>query len=174
MPDVFISYSTDAKKWAVKLADSLRREGVTTWSDFGNLTPGARLWDQLEEALDAAKFYLVVVGPRKGVGHWQDREWQGALERTWADPDKRIIPVLVGHAEPPAFLSNWASIRFDPGRNESAWVKRIAQIIKSPPPRDQLHRERPGLGKDWRKRIRDMESTAKRLKSRQEPTLTKG
>lgn len=173
MPDVFISYSADAKKLAERLAGSLQREGVATWSDFENISPGERLYDQLQQALDQAKFYVIVVGSRNIMRDWQDREWQGALERTWADPDKRIIPVLVGHAEAPAFLRNWASFRLQPGRHESALVKELAEIIKTSPRREESHREGDRLGRDWRKRIREIESAAKRLKSHQAPSPVK-
>jgi TIR domain-containing protein len=164
MPDAFISYSADAKKWAGKLASSLRREGVVTWSDFENLNPGERRFEQLQQALDQARYYIVVLGPRNVMRDWQDREWQGALERTWSDPDRRIIPVLIGHAVPPAFLRNWVSIRLEPGRNELPVVKRLAEIIKKPGAREELQRDGDRLGGGWRKRIRDIESTAKRLK----------
>src|ERR1017187_132998 len=130
MPDVFISYSADAKKLAERLAGSLQKEGVATWSDVENVSPGERWYDQLQQALDHAKFSLIVVGPRNIMRDWQDQEWQGALERTWTDPEKRIIPVLVGHAEAPAFLRNWAPFRLQPGRHESASAKELAEIIK--------------------------------------------
>jgi TIR domain-containing protein len=164
MPDVFISYSADAKKWAGKLASSLRREGVVTWSDFEDLNPGERRFEQLQQALDQARCYVVVLGPRNVMRDWQDREWQGALERTWNDRDRRIIPVLIGHAVPPAFLRNWVSIRLEPGRNELPVVKRLAEIIKKSGAREELQRDGDRLGSGWRKRIREIESAAKRLK----------
>jgi len=173
MPDVFISYSADAKKLAERLANSLQEEGVATWSDFENVTPGERFYDQLQQALDEAKFYLIVVGPRNIMRDWQDQEWQGALERTWTDSDKRIIPVLVGDAEAPAFLRNWAPFRLQPGRHESASAKGLAEIIKKYPQGEQSPREGARLGRDWRKRIRDIESAAKRMKSRQDASPVK-
>jgi len=130
MPDVFISYSADAKKLAEKLAVSLQEEGVATWSDFENVSPGERLYDQIQQALDQARFYLIVVDPRNTARDWQDQEWQGALERTWTDPHKRIIPILVGHAEAPAFLRNWAPFRLQPGRDESATARKLAETIR--------------------------------------------
>ena len=168
MPDVFISYSADAKKLAERLAGSLQEEGVATWSDFENVSPGERLYDQLQHALDQAKFYLIVVGPRNTMRDWQDQEWQGALERTWTDPDKRIIPVLVGDAEAPAFLRNWAPFRLQPGRHESTSAKELAEIIKKYPSGEQPPREDARLGRDWRKRIRGIESAARRMKSHQD------
>jgi hypothetical protein len=161
MPDVFISYSADAKKLAERLANSLQEEGVATWSDFRNVSPGERLYDQMQRALDQAKFYLIVVGPRNVMRDWQDQEWQGALERTWTDPDKRIIPVLVGDAATPAFLRSWAPFRLQPGRHESAAAKKLAEIIKTCPRGEQSRRADAPLGRDWRKRIRGIESAAK-------------
>jgi hypothetical protein len=165
MPDVLISYSADAKRVAERLAVSLQKEGVATWSNFENVSPGERLYDQLQQALDQAKFYVIVVGSRNIVRDWQDQEWQGALERTWTDPDKRIIPVLLGNAEPPAFLRNWAPFRIEAGRHELASAKELAAIIKEYPSREQSRRGDGPLGSDWRKRIRDMESAARRMRS---------
>jgi hypothetical protein len=36
------------------------------------------------------------------------------------DPDKRIIPALVGDAVAPAFLRSWAPFWLQPGRHGSA------------------------------------------------------
>jgi hypothetical protein len=173
MDHVFISYSADAKRWAERLSSSLRREGVGTWSDFENLSPGERWSQQLQQALDQAKFYIIVLGPRKVMRDWQDREWQGALERTWSNPEKQIIPVLIGDAVAPPFLRNWASIRVGPGRNELSVVKRLAEIVKNSGGRKESHWKGRRLGSGWRKRIGEMESTAKQLKSRQESSLIK-
>lgn len=173
MPDVFISYSADAKKLAERLAGSLQEEGVATWSDFENVSPGERLYDRLQQALDQAKFYVIGVGSRNIMRDWQDQEWQGALERTWTDPDKRIIPVLVGDVEAPAFLRNWAPFRLQPGSGESASVKKLAEIIKNYPLGERAPREDARMGRDWQKRIRGIESAAKRLKSRQDASPVK-
>jgi TIR domain len=171
MPEVFISYSADAKKWAEKLASSLRQEGLVTWSDFENLSPGERWFDQIQEALDRADFYVVVLGPRSLMTDPQDRECQGALERTWSDPNKRIIPVLIGNAAPPAFLRNWVPIRVEPGRSELRAFKKVTEIIKKSATPGKSQQERNHLGSGWRKRIRNIESTAKRRKSSKEPLL---
>ena len=119
---------------------------MATWSDFENVSPGERLYDQLQQALDQAKFYLIVVGPRNIMRDWQDQEWQGALERTWTDPDKRIIPVLVGDAEAPAFLRNWAPFRLQPGHDESASARELAEIIKRYPRRSNRRSRVAGWG----------------------------
>jgi hypothetical protein len=130
MSDVFISYSSDARPWAERLSDSLERKGISTWTDFKSLAPGQRWIEEIERALDKAKYFLIVVGPKNRIGQWQDREWQGALQRTWSDPNKRIIPVLVDDATPPSFLKNWVSVRMHPGKPESSWIDKICDVIR--------------------------------------------
>ena len=171
MSDVFISYSADAKKWAEKLSDSLDAEGLSAWSDFKSLRPGERWFDQLQRALDDARFYILVVGPRNVTRETQDREWQAALEHTWSDSRKRIIPVLIGHADSPPFLRNWVSLKFDPALGESALMEGILSIIKGSPRQDKRERELARPDKGRQKRIRDIKSeiksAAKQLKSQQ-------
>jgi TIR domain-containing protein len=114
-PEVFISYSTDARPWAEKLSESLERTGVLTWADFKNIRPGWRWIAEIEQALNDAKYFCIVVGPKNQIGEWQDGEWQGALAQTWSDPAKRIIPVLVGDATPASFLRSWTPARIQRG-----------------------------------------------------------
>jgi len=92
MSDVFISYSSDAKPMAERLAESLERKGRSTRADFRSLTSSERWIEEMQRALDNAKYFLIVIGPKNRIGPWQDREWQGALQRTWSDPNKHIIP----------------------------------------------------------------------------------
>jgi hypothetical protein len=72
----------------------------------------------------------------------------GPLERTWTDPEKRIIPVLAGQAESPAFLRNWAPFRLQPGRDESATARKLAETIKIRPRGEQSQRKDAPLGGD--------------------------
>jgi hypothetical protein len=131
--NVFISYSTDAKPWAERLSESLARKGVSAWTDFKSIRPGQRWLSEIQRALDEATYFLIVVGPKNRIGEWQDREWQGALQHTWDDPQKRIIPVLVDDAAPPASLKNWASVRVQPGKPESSWIDPIYDAVQERP-----------------------------------------
>jgi hypothetical protein len=53
MPNVFISYSADAKKLAERLAASLQEDGVATCSAFEKANPGERLHHQIGPQPDA-------------------------------------------------------------------------------------------------------------------------
>ncbi len=51
MAAVFITYSTDARKWAEKLAAGLKAEGIETRADFEMLSPAEDRRRQVEESL---------------------------------------------------------------------------------------------------------------------------
>jgi hypothetical protein len=168
--DVFISYSMDAKPWAEKLSESLENKGVSTWTDFKSIRPGQRWLEEIHRALDHARYFLLIVGPKDRIGEWQDREWQGALQRTWTDPNKRIIPVLIDDAMPPSFLKDWAFVRMRPGKTESTGLDTIYEAIRG------ARSQGPGAStkrsakasKAFQSRLDEMESVAKQLKSHQE------
>ena len=120
--------------------------------------------------MDDAQYFLLIVGPKNAIGEWQDREWQGALQRTWTDPNKRIIPVLVDDAAPPSFLKDWAFVRMQPSEPESLWIDRIYDAIRQTGSRGRgistKHGAKPS--KEFRGRLEEIESVAKQIKSSRE------
>lgn len=168
MPRVFINYSTDARRWAEKLAAALKAEGIETWTDFENLSAGQDWRQQVEQALEAADIYLYVLGSRPHRDPAQDRQWQSALERSWTDPSKRIIPVLIGRAEAPPFLQRWQLFRIDPKEKASDAVKRLVEILKAPP---ASLRRRVTPGREWLERLHLIEQVAKQWKAQESPAV---
>ncbi|HYW42976.1 MAG TPA: toll/interleukin-1 receptor domain-containing protein [Bryobacteraceae bacterium] len=165
--DVFISYSMDARPWAEKLSESLENKGISTWTDFKSIRPGQRWVEEIQRALDDAKYFLIVVGPKNRIGEWQDREWQGALQRTWTDPDKRIIPVLLDDATPPPFLKNWVPVRVQSGQPEPSWIFKIYDAIRGAGwGRGGAPAKRSAKpSKALRTRLGEIERVAKKMKS---------
>jgi hypothetical protein len=151
-----------------------RNKGVSTWTDFNSIRPGQRWVAEIQRALDNANYFLIVVGPKNLIGEWQDREWRGALQRTWTDPKKRIIPVLIDNATPPSFLKNWVSVRMQPGEPESSWIDKIYHTVRgragghgSTGPA-ALTKRSAKPNKALRTRFAELEDAAKQLKSSQE------
>jgi len=166
---VFISYSKDARPWAEKLSESLENKGVPTWTDFKSIKPGQRWIVEIQRALDDAQYFLIVIGPKNQIGEWQDREWQGALQRTWADPKKQIIPVLIDNATPPSFLRNWVFVRKQPGQSESSWIDTIYDTVcGTDSGRHDLLAKHAKPDKALQTRLEEIEGAARQLKSSQE------
>jgi hypothetical protein len=160
----------DAKPWAAKLSESLESKGVSTWTDFKNIRPGQRWLEEIQRALDNARYFLIVVGPKNTIGEWQDREWQGALQRTWTDPNKRIIPILINDATPPSFLKNWVFVRMQPGKTESSSMDQIYDAIQGTGSGRQgaFTKQSGKPDKAFQNRLEEIEDVAKQLRSNQE------
>ena len=84
--DVFISYNWRDRSSVELVARALQSRGVSTFLDRWYLVPG-RPWSQvLEEALNACGAVAIFLGPN-GMGNWQQREKDLALERQGRDPN---------------------------------------------------------------------------------------
>jgi formylglycine-generating enzyme required for sulfatase activity/energy-coupling factor transporter ATP-binding protein EcfA2 len=111
--DVFLSYNTRDGNAAERVAHALKDRGLTVFLAHRKLVPGRPWPDALEEHLGRCRSVAVVLGP-SGMGQWQQREQQLALDRQTRDPGFRVIPVILPDAEPPlGFLSlnTWVDLR---------------------------------------------------------------
>ena len=55
----------------------------------------------MERAVDAAHWLLILVGSGNRSTAWQEAEWSTALAASWADSDKRLLPVVIGELTGP-------------------------------------------------------------------------
>jgi hypothetical protein len=165
MANVFISYSRDTKPLAEKLARSLNRNGISTWTGFDDLKPGQRWSDEMEKALEAARDYVVLVGPDEEMSTFQDRELQAALRWSWSDSAKRIIPVIVGRERVPPFLSDWVGLKVGRGQDETLLPKKLLSLLRD---HSSSHSSPPHSNLARRNRLKEIEEFAQADKIAQE------
>ena len=105
-----------------------------------------------------------------GAEGWQDREWQGVLQRTWDDPKKLVIPVLVNEARTPAFLSNWVPVRKRRGERQAVWMEKIHEAIRGTNAngKARVAKKNPKPDKVFRARLERMERVFRAMQSLQE------
>jgi hypothetical protein len=128
---VFISHGADTKPWAEELTRAFESQGIGAWVDFKDLRPGQRWKDEVERAIEAAQWLLILVGSGNRATAWQEAEWSTALARTWTDGGKRLLPVVFGQTEPPPFLRNWVSLRVDTVEEPSTWTRHVLNALLS-------------------------------------------
>lgn len=61
--DVFLSYSRADEAYATQLYEALTRKGINVWYDKNRITPGASWLEQIEDAIDTAKYFVQIVTP---------------------------------------------------------------------------------------------------------------
>ena len=134
--DVFISYRrSDANsKLAKSLAKALGDSGVSTWFDKQSLKTGEPWAEATRQAILDANNIVVMIDPEGQPTRSQESEWRAALEAVWTNPQKRLIPLLMGNAEIPGFVRNTVA----PGREIQAirvedprrdWKHVVSQLV---------------------------------------------
>ena len=85
---IFVSYSRHDGNVTYDLADSLRADGHTVWTDVSGI-PGGAIWlFEIEKAITACDVFVVMISRGAKESPWVMREILFAL-----DLRKRIIPV---------------------------------------------------------------------------------
>ena len=92
--DVFVSYSRADLRHAAEIDSVLSAKGLRSFFDRRNLAPGLPWVRALEQAIDAAKAVIVLIGPR-GLGNSQQYERELALVRQSRDPTFPVVPVIL-------------------------------------------------------------------------------
>ena len=130
---VFISYSgSEGAKLAERLNQILVQQGILTWFDKQDITPGKPFRATLEQAIRDADDIILLITPGSGASEWQRAEWQAAIEAVWKG--KRMIPVLVGQAEIPSFIRSTVG----PGQSVQAfhigdqrdWDREVGRLVQ--------------------------------------------
>ena len=164
--NVFISYASDTKPLAEELARVLESQGVEAWVDFKDLHPGQRWREELERAIDAAQWFVILVSSDSRATPWQEAEWSAALERTWTDHEKKMLPVVFGESDPPPFLRNWVSLRIDPHAEGSTWTRQVLDALRNLR-NEAVHNVSPQNQEERQKRLDEVRRAAEELRKGQ-------
>ncbi len=105
---LFISHASADDAFVAKLRQALEALGISVWVDSRNLLAGSKLAQEIEEKIEQAKQFLVVLSPSTINSSWVRREIEKALEvehRRKAE-GYRVIPLLLPGITPGA-LGTW-------------------------------------------------------------------
>lgn len=111
--DLFVSYHWRDRAAAEGLAQALNEHGLKVFLDRWYLVPGQRWQSALEKVLLSCRAVTVLLGPH-GLGNWQQREKELALDRQAREADFPVIPALLPGAEPGLeflTLNTWVDLR---------------------------------------------------------------
>jgi hypothetical protein len=128
MSDVFISYVGKSRKQAELLAFDLHRLGITRWLADRNVSGEEAFEKQMLAKIKAARLIVFVVAPHSSASHWVQKEYMAALESSWSDKNKILIPILIRDAEPPSFLRHIHGIKVEGRRTD--WTRAAKEVAK--------------------------------------------
>ena len=122
--DVFLSYSSVDKPWAIKLKDDLLSYKVSVWLDKDEIRPGDLFAEALEQALDNCRAVALIVSPEAISSGWVKEEYYRALSLAKTKRTSvQIIPVILREVELPGFLQSRSWVDFQDERDyvQSVW-----------------------------------------------------
>lgn len=95
------------------LAGSLYRDGFSVFLDQWEVVGGDQVTGRLEDGIRRSMNGVLVVGPHALSRPWVREEYEALLRKAATHPSRRLIPVLYGETELPAFMANraWVDLR---------------------------------------------------------------
>ncbi len=114
--DAFLSYGPADGDWAIRLKTALEAHGLNIWVDREQIRPGNSIVADLEAGLEMCKSCVLVVSPDGIRSQWVSEEYHRAVTLAkQKDRPLQVIPVILGKAELPGFLStrNWVEFLDD-------------------------------------------------------------
>src|SRR5262245_43510950 len=94
MADIFISYASQDRTRAKKLAGALEAKGFSVWWDR-NIIAGQAYDEVIERELETATSVVVLWSKHSVISEWVKNEAQVAVERG------RLVPALIDAVKPP-------------------------------------------------------------------------
>src|SRR5262249_29470188 len=130
--NVFVSCSQRDRRQARTLIKGLEASGISIISAAEDLSAGDTRDSEIGKAIRDADAVVILVDSGHEPDAFQRAEWQAAVDAGWEEPNKRLVPLLLGDAEAPSFLSNRLAIRVKhPKEDLEGAVEQLARVLKN-------------------------------------------
>jgi WD40 repeat protein len=128
MTQVFLSYSSQDKVTMEKIQNSLRREGLTVWTNTTDIQTGEVFTEAISRGIEQADNLVYLLSPDAIVSPYCQQELDLAVSL-----HKRIIPLLVRETDPsivPPVLNNIQYIDLTDNVEENDYQLDESQLLK--------------------------------------------
>jgi TIR domain len=133
-PRVFLSYTSDDRDLARRIAEALQANGIETWWDQWCIYPGDSLRQKIDEGIAECTHFVVLLTPQSIEKPWVNQEMDAGLVRTLNDQCK-FLPVrceLPASALPP-LLSGMHSPAITADEDVTQLIHDIYGVGRKPP-----------------------------------------
>lgn len=93
MANVFISYSSDDRPFALRLAEDVGKFGNSVWIDVQEISGREPYWDEIKEAIESCAQFVFLISPdsvSKARSVWKELYHADSLR-----PRPNIVPIMV-------------------------------------------------------------------------------
>lgn len=107
MEKIFISYSRKDIDFVRKLAEDLEKADYDVWWDITDLHGGVDWPRAIPAAIEASKYFIIVLSPNSAASDWVEKEYTHALSLR-----KKIIPLMLVASSVPFALNTINFVNF--------------------------------------------------------------
>jgi hypothetical protein len=104
MPSVFVSHSTQDKKFVTALTTALNERGILTWVDDKQIKVGQPIPRRISEGIASCDFFLIVISKAAIQSRWVENELNSAYFQAVRKRTDAILPVLLERVDLPSLL----------------------------------------------------------------------
>jgi hypothetical protein len=126
---VFISYSRKDIKFARRLAADLESAGFDVWWDISDLQGGDDWVRFIPAAIEASRFFVVLLSPDSVQSEWVSKEYSYALRLR-----KKIVPAMIRQCDMPFALNTINYVDFINAEYTTAVNKLLVALGSEPLP----------------------------------------
>jgi TIR domain-containing protein len=101
---IFLSHNWEDKEFVRRLADDLRRAGITVWVDEAEIKLGDSIIGKIEEGILGSEYLGVILSPSSVASKWVKEELRTVLHYQVSTEAKTVIPLLYQPCDIPPFL----------------------------------------------------------------------
>ncbi|SFB31125.1 SIR2-like domain-containing protein [Flavobacterium swingsii] len=106
MAKVFISHSTQDKKFVRFLASKLNEDGIQTWIDDKELAIGDNIAEKINYTISKIDYFIIVLSKSSVNSKWVNFELSATRLNEISKNQNIILPILIEDCEIPYSLSN--------------------------------------------------------------------
>ena len=130
--DVFLSYSSQDRRFAERLAGDLVGHGLRVWWDRWEMQVGDSLIAKIQDGIQASSWLAVVLSPTSVASNWVKRELASALADEISTDRVRVLPLLIADCEIPPFLRDklYADFRASYAAGLELLLRRLAPPLR--------------------------------------------
>jgi len=126
---IFLSHNRVDKEFVRRLADDLRRAGITVWVDEAEIRLGDSIIGKIEEGILGSEYLGVILSPSSVASQWVKEELHTVLHYQVSKKAKTVLPLLYQSCDVPPFLVDKLYADFtNPGQYEFVLRQLISRL----------------------------------------------
>ncbi len=130
---------------------------------LGDRYRGKNWVDDIEKALSESQAFVILVRSGGDPDEQLRLEWRKAAKHSARRPEAKIVPVMLGGAQPAMFLRAWNAVEMTDDIDEITRAAQKVMRILEAPGANETSTDSPEmrpLVEEWRRRLQDIEREA--------------